>query len=510
MWKNLIGIRSRWAVLYSIFLFSITGCASDHPQPRGWPFECGCREGVASSTKALPPGEGLAAPKARAVEPATSTPASNQAPNIVLLIGDDHGWPYFGFMGNPIVKTPNLDALVHRGVVFTRCHAASSVCLPTLNAMLTGLYPYQYETAGNLKTAANPNGRDEPDLIKHLIPNDVHLLTRELAKKGYVSFEGGKLWHVTFDEAGFTEGMTSSTGDKSNIHPINVMAGAEGLQLGRVTNQPVYDFIDRHASEPLFIWYAPMLPHNPMDPPEKYLKLYDDHPELSASAKKYYANCTRFDDAAGQVIEYLRARGQLQNTIFIYFNDNGWEQAPAVEYTGDVVGSALGGDRGKLSAHEFGFRTPLIFAGPGINKPARKDGFVSQLDLFATILDFAGAPAAPRSDGHSLRAAVEGREDFSRPEIIGSMAQIRVTPDRPATGGNPWANSEQAFYITTPRWHLIHYETRGVDQLYDKTADPEERTDVAAGHPDVVMELTKKINAWKKRVTAIPVAIPGL
>ena len=69
----------------------------------------------------------------------------NSQPNIVLIIGDDHGWPYYGFMGNDIVKTPVLDSLANSGTVFTNGHVTSSICRPSLRTLLTGLYPIQFD-----------------------------------------------------------------------------------------------------------------------------------------------------------------------------------------------------------------------------------------------------------------------------------------------------------------------------------------------------------------------------
>ena len=66
-------------------------------------------------------------------------------PNIVLIIGDDHGWPYYGFMGNEIVNTPVLDSLANNGIVFTNGHVTSSICRPSLRTLLTGLYPIQFD-----------------------------------------------------------------------------------------------------------------------------------------------------------------------------------------------------------------------------------------------------------------------------------------------------------------------------------------------------------------------------
>lgn len=492
----------------------LLGCdvTASHATKSGWPYSCGCQLAVSEpgAAAAAPAPVALAPPAAPAIPTAKLPSQPTRPPNIVLLIGDDHGWPYFGFMGSKDVLTPNLDALAARGTLFTRGHSASSVCLPTLSTMLTGLTPYQYEVSGGFHRKTPMTPAVEMELTRKLLTSDPELLPRLLAARGYASFEGGKFWTVTHDQAGFTSGMTAQNTDNSKLHPVLVLAGAEGLALGRTTNQPVYDFIDQNADRPFFLWYAPMLPHSPMDPPEKYLRQYDNRPDLSPSAKKYYANCTRFDEAAGELLNYLRDKNLLDNTIILYFNDNGWEQPPTTDFTGNPLGTALAGDHGKLSMHEFGFRTPILLSGPGILPGKRHTGLVSQTDLYATILDYASALPQNRGDGHSLRPTAEGRENFSRPEIIGSMIQVRVSPERPAKTDNPWGNPELAFYRTTDRWHFILYESRGTHALYDKSTDPDELNDVSAQHPDIVAESKSAIEKWKQNFQSNPVKIPGL
>lgn len=506
-------VTSAWSLLVLAVSFPLLGChgTANHSAKSGWPYNCGCQLAVSQpGGDTAPAVVALAAPGTQIIPIAPKARQRTRQPNIVLLIGDDHGWPYFGFMGSTDVLTPSLDALAARGTLFTRGHSASSVCLPTLSTMLTGLTPYQYELAGGFHGKIPMTPSVEMELTRKLLTNDPQSLPRVLANRGYVTFEGGKLWTVTHDQAGFTAGMTAKNTDNSKLHPVLVLAGAEGLALGRTTNQPVYDFIDQNADRPFFVWYAPMLPHSPMDPPEKYLRQYANRPELSPTALKYYANCTRFDDAAGQLLKYLRDKDLLDNTIILYINDNGWEQPPTADFTHQPIGTALAGDHGKLSMHESGFRTPILIAGPGIASGTRKTGLVSQTDLYATILDYVGASSENRGDGHSLRATSEGRENFARPEIIGSMIQVRVGPGRPATTDNPWGNPELAFYRTTDRWHFILYESRGTSVLFDKSTDADELIDVSSQHPDVITESMTAIEKWKKHFQSNVIKIPGL
>ena len=106
-------------------------------------------------------------------------------PNIIMILGDDHGYEYFGFMGSNMVKTPHLDEMAAEGVLFPNGHVTATVCPPSLRTLLTGLYPMQYDhLAGQISDI--PAGQSS---ITHF-----NTLPKMLAHVGYRSFEGGKYW----------------------------------------------------------------------------------------------------------------------------------------------------------------------------------------------------------------------------------------------------------------------------------------------------------------------------
>ena len=102
--------------------------------------------------------------------------------------------------------------------------------------------------------------------------------------------------------------------------------GDSGLIIGRQTMKPIYDFIDKAGAKPFFVWYAPMMPHEPHNPPQRILKKYqaDDRPEKLA---KYYAMCEWFDETCGQLLDHLDKKKLRDNTLVIFVIDNGWIQA---------------------------------------------------------------------------------------------------------------------------------------------------------------------------------------
>ena len=93
--------------------------------------------------------------------------------------------------------------------------------------------------------------------------------------------------------------------------------GGDGMDLARVTNQPAYDFLEETKGQPFFMWFAPSLPHYPFDAPQQCYDLYKDE-DMTESAKQYYANCTWFDDAWGQLVAHLKEKGLYENTLIVY------------------------------------------------------------------------------------------------------------------------------------------------------------------------------------------------
>jgi arylsulfatase A-like enzyme len=192
----------------------------------------------------------------------------------------------------------------------------------------------------------------------------------------------------------------------------------------------------------------------------------------------------------------------MQDTLIVYFSDNGWEQPPDADYEGDPIANLLGGAHGKLSLHTLGLRSPFLFYLPDrVPAGVKREQLVDQLDLFNTLLDYAGAKPATASLGSSLRPTIERRASYGRDRIIGSARTVRVAPDRPALGENPWVSREDAFHVTTSDWHYIWYETRNMDALYRLALDPGESKNVVADEASRRREFQRQIESWRAALT---------
>ena len=446
-------------------------------------------------------------------------------PNVVLIIADDLGWPYLGFLGDENVITPNMDIVGTGGAVFEVGHATSNFCRPTLQSLITGLYPVQYEnqmmsiadeTIASSGTPAEVDTDRERNMFRQQIETSaieqMTTLPRLLAKKGYASHQSGKWWEQSYAHGGFTHGMTDSwewtdateLGDRWFF----TFMGGQGQRIGRETMEPVTSFIEEHAEQPFFLWYGPALPHTPLNAPDQFYKYFEDRDDLSESAKLYYANIAWFDWGVGQLLDSLREQRVLDNTLIVYINDNGWEQAANVEYADNHITFANGGPRGKGSFFETGFRTPIIFYWRGEIIPMRNETkLASALDVMPTILDYAGVDTPEGLPGYSLRPAIEGETIAdAREYFIGRMTQHRAGTN---FRGEPddftddhMGAARSGYYRRDLNWHFVWIEETGETTLYDLINDPGQLRDVSDDNPDLIRAFISDINAWRTEFEA--------
>jgi len=409
----------------------------------------------------------------------TSAPRCEAAapPNVVLIIGDDQGYTDFGFMGSKHVQTPRLDKLAAESLVFKRGYVTNSLCRPSLAAILTGLYPHQHGVTSNDPPGPKGANKNKPargaDFEKLRAEQTAHYaahpnLATMLGERGYPSFQTGKWWEGDFKRGGFTHGMT--TGQRH---------GDAGLTIGRETMQPIYDFVDGAVKEqkPFFVWYAPLLPHTPHNPPERLLKKYLDKAPDEGTAK-YWAMCEWCDETCGQLLDFLDDRKLRENTLVVYITDNGWIQG-------------ADNNRAKQSPFDFGHRTPITLRLPGKIEPGENNEFAMSIDLAPTILKVCGLKPTAEMQGVDL---LDAKAVAARKQIFGEIfTHNAVDLDVPAS-------SLRYRWAREGNWKLIvpakQNEPDAVVQLYDVEADPEERKNLAAEHADVVARLTAAMNQW--------------
>jgi uncharacterized sulfatase len=298
-----------------------------------------------------------------------------------------------------------------------------------------------------------------------------------LGQHGYVSFQAGKWWLDNFATGGFTHGMTTGDPKKGGRH------GDEGLDIGRKTMQPVLDFIRQAKGDgkPFFVWYAPMLPHQPHNPPERLLARYRAQAPNEHVAK-YWAMVEWFDETCGQLLDFLDRQSLASNTLVLYVADNGWIQSPA----GGFV-------RSKLSPYDAGLRTPIILRWPQHVKPRRSDALAMSIDLHPTVLAALAIERPADLPGVNLldEAAVAARKTICGECFLHTYVDL----DRPAANLR-WR------WIIDGDWKLIvphgAEAVKAGPELYNLTADPHEKTDLAGREADRVGALRRRLDAWWK------------
>jgi arylsulfatase A-like enzyme len=429
------------------------------------------------------------------------TTAAADRPNIVLIISDDQTWTDYSFMGHPDIKTPNLDRLAKRSVLYRRGYVPVALCRPSLATLATGLYPHQHMITGNDPSpAVGPLNSDEGKQRRaKLIANIDRFPTvpKLLAEQGYVSHQSGKWWEGNFKRGGFTHGMTRGFPQKGGRH------GDDGLKIGRTGMTPVFNFIDEAVKNdtPFFLWYAPFLPHTPHNPPQRLLDKYSK-PGRDVKLAKYYAMCDWFDETCGQLINHIDDQGIRDNTLIVYVTDNGWIQRTADTKVPEGWKTSFA-PRSKQSPYEGGTRTPIMLSWPHRLKPADRPEVVSSIDLVPTMLAAAGAKIPTNLPGLNLIPTAESGKPLDRQAIYGESFShdIHDIENPQATLLYRWTISGKWKLLLTydgkvNRYNPVHTREEKRPQLFDLLSDPHETRNLAADNPEVVARLAGKIADW--------------
>jgi len=418
----------------------------------------------------------------------TGTGSIQDPPNILLIISDDQGWTDYSFMGHPYIETPRIDKLASEGMTFTRGYVVAPLCRPSLASIATGVYPHQHGVTGN-DPAFDFEGRrwGEEYMVKRTGKNEritqnferYSSLPDLLKEKGYLSIQTGKWWEGSWEQGGFTYGMTHGDPERGGRH------GDEGLDIGRKGLQPIFDMIEEAEREekPFFIWYAPFMPHSPHTPPEDLEAKYANKAPTMAVAR-YWAMCEWFDQTCGDLLDFIDEKGITEETMVLYVCDNGWIQLP------DQPNRFA--PRSKRSPYEMGIRTPIMVRWPTqISPKMDTTTLVSSIDLAPTILRACGIDPSTAMPGVNLLDAntLSGRTHIFSESYLHDITEV----------DHPTRSLTSRILLDYP-WKLILPDpTNEPDadiELFNIAKDPHELRNVAGEDADRVEQLTKKVNEW--------------
>lgn len=457
-----------------------------------------------------------------------SAAEDEEAPNIVFVLVDDLGARDLGAYGSSFYETSNVDRLARQGLRFTRAYAASGVCSPTRASIMSGEHPARVRITDWI-----PGQGDRPDRPlaqvqdRDHLPLSVETLAERLRDAGYRTAHVGK-WHLGGENHGpLDQGFDVNVAGNERgsppgyFHPYRrgdyqltdlAATGEPGEYLTRRLGKEAADFIrsEAHTEQPFFLHLAPYAVHTPLQAPDSVVARYQaradtfafpDRPvtgtEHGYSVRQVQSNATyaamveEMDRAVGRVLTAIAETGIRENTLVVFFSDNGG-LSTAVD---DLPTSNHPLRAGKGWLYEGGIREPLLVRWPGVTEPGTvSDMPVTSTYFLPTLVEAAGRSVpADSMDGRSLMPVLRGEDVSWNRTLYWHYPHYHG-------GGN-----EPSGAIRDGRYKLIEYFRRfgpSEVELYDLQSDPGEGTDLSEDRPELRDRLYDRLQTWRERVGA--------
>lgn len=401
-------------------------------------------------------------------------------PNVVIVITDDQGYGDLSCHGNPILKTPNIDALHAESVRLTDYHV-SPTCSPTRSAFLTGHW-------------TNRTGVWHTIMGRSMLRENEVTMGQVFKDAGYATGMFGK-WHLGDnypfrpEDRGYTEVLRHGGGGVGQTPDYWDNAYFDGAYWHNGTPTPVNGFCtdvffeyakefikaSRASNKPFLAYIATNAPHGPMHSPRAFSEPYvDDVPDVKV--RNFLGMIANIDDNVGKLREFLQQEDLARNTVFIFTTDNGTSSGAKI-FNAEMRGA-------KGSAYDGGHRVPFFAYWPDGNLKGGKDvtPLTAHVDVLPTLIDLCdiAPPAGVKFDGRSISPLLNGN--------VGDWPdRILVTDSQRVKDPIKWKSSS----VMTSEWRLINGK-----ELYEIRVDPAQKDDVASDHPDVVDRLTNFYEAW--------------
>ncbi len=397
-------------------------------------------------------------------------------PNIVFVICDDLGIHDLGCYGREDHNTPHLDCLAGEGVRFTSAYCSQPVCSASRAGLLTGLNPPRLHLTTFLpgRPDCPPQRMLHPEIMMH-IPLETKTFPRFFKEAGYVTGMIGK-WHVGGKGYGPREHGFDHVYEvrSANTIPSETEGGKAEYKLTRAT----LEFIEANRDRPFVAYLGHHTPHIPYTARQDRIDRNSD-----AFEPVYAALIETLDDTIGILLARLEELGLADNTIVVFTSDNGGLHVP--EGGHERVTHNTPFRAGKGYVYEGGNRVPLIVRWPGhVAAGGTIDAPVTNIDWIPTLLELIGRQAPPGLDGVSFAAGLTGDAVPERPLFW-------HFPHYTNQGGRPSGAMRDG------SWLLIELYDEEKAELYDLAADPGERDDLAARHPDRVASMRAALDAWR-------------
>ncbi len=448
----------------------------------------------------------------------SSAIAGDARKNVLFIISDDLN-NLLGCYGDPQVRTPNIDRLATRGVLFNKAYCSFPLCGPSRNSILTGLYPNS--------TGIQANGQ----VFRQTIPNQLSM-PQAFRQQGYFAARIGKLYHYNVPNSIGTNGHDDPGSWEMELNPAGVDRLEEHPHIFSLTKNQfggtlswyaspksdehhtdammakdadwVLERCAREKQRPFFLAVGFFRPHTPyVSPKTPYFDMYqesempvvrgieEDRADIPAaglaSQKKeqeqmtdelrrqcrqaYYASVSFMDTQVGVVVDSLERQGLADNTVIVFTSDHGYHM----------------GEHGlwqKMSLFEESARVPMLIVAPGMSKGTISETPVSQIDLFPTLAELCHVRVPDNLQGQSL---VPMLKDPSHTGRGWALTQVtRGGKRRNAKTGTEADGPYFGYSLRTPRWRYTEWDGGDAGrELYDHDHDPRELTNLAGNDEHV-------------------------
>lgn len=407
--------------------------------------------------------------------------AQSSRPNIILIITDDQGYGDLSLHGNDKLQTPNIDSIGRGGVQFSQFHV-NPVCSPTRASLMTGRHYYR-------------TGVVDTFLGRSMMHSGEVTVAECLRDAGYRTGLFGK-WHLGDNyplrsiDQGFQESLNCSGGGLAQpsdppgntyFDPMLRHNGKWEKHKGYCTDiffQSATRFIEANRGRPFFVYLPTNAPHDPLQIDESYAAPFRKA-GLDDRTAKVYGMVKNVDDNVGRLLARLKQLRLEENTIVIFLTDNGPQH--------DRYNAGMRGR--KATVYEGGIRVPFLMRWPrGLKRAATVSDFAAHIDVMPTLLEACGVPAPSQVniDGRSLMPLLNGKAKALPARTVFFQWHRGDVP-------NPHQNAA----ASDGRFKLVNGK-----ELYDLTADPGEKNDIAASQPEIARKLRGEYDRWFADVSA--------
>ncbi|MGE0755834.1 MAG: sulfatase-like hydrolase/transferase [Pirellulaceae bacterium] len=410
----------------------------------------------------------------------SSSLSAADKPNIIIFIADDLGYADIGVYGCNDIPTPHVDAIANNGVRFTDGYATHPVCSPSRAGLMSGMYQHRFGFEHN----SGPERYASPNFG---MPREIPCLAEKLKGAGYATCMVGK-WHIGFNEGlrpherGFDHTFAFHSGARSFFpenpprNPLYRNGTTVDEKFDYITDafaREAVEFVSRSEGKPFFLYFPFNAVHSPLEATDKY---QDRFPHITNRKRKTYAGMlSALDDAVGSVMAKVRELGQEENTLVMFYSDNGGPTAATTSRN-----DPLRGYKGQM--FEGGIRVPFAMQWKG-TIPAGQTyrEMVMGFDCHATALAAAGVGLDDnkRLDGVNLLPFLTGKANGHPHEKL----FWRAGRQHAARVGD---------------WKLVEIPQLGDAMLFNLRDDIAEQHDLTASHREKLKELQAAFAEWEQ------------